>query len=144
MCSAPAANTVTRRSVPSGVETRLIPKLHAVQQGTATELVVKGDGATVRDFLHMAGMAAVFVLARDACEIGTWRAYNVASGRRSTARDVIEATEAGSDGQTRRPAIHPPGCGASRAARRHDPHLAWLAPPKSQISGTLFRTLEPL
>lgn len=73
--------------------TRLIPKILAVQAGAAGELVVNGDGSAVRDFVHVADMAAAFALALDACELGTWSAYNVGSGRRSTVRGVIEAAE---------------------------------------------------
>jgi UDP-glucose 4-epimerase len=73
--------------------TRLIPQLLAVQQGRAPELVVNGDGTAVRDFVHVADMATAFVLALHACEPGTWRAYNVGSGRPSTVHDVIAAVE---------------------------------------------------
>ncbi|MGI8815330.1 MAG: NAD-dependent epimerase/dehydratase family protein [Pseudonocardia sp.] len=74
--------------------TRLIPKLLAVQLGEAPELVVNGDGSAVRDFVHVADMAAAFVLALEACELGKWSAFNVGSGRRSTVRDAIETVEA--------------------------------------------------
>jgi UDP-glucose 4-epimerase len=73
--------------------TRLISQLLAVQQGRAPELVINGDGTAVRDFVHVADMATAFVLALRACEPGTWRAYNVGSGRPSTVHDVIATTE---------------------------------------------------
>ncbi len=73
--------------------TRLIPQLLAVQQGRTSELVVNGDGTAVRDFVHVADMATAFALALHACEPGTWRAYNVGSGRPSTVHDVIATTE---------------------------------------------------
>jgi UDP-glucose 4-epimerase len=73
--------------------TRLIPQLLAVQQGRTPELVVNGDGTAVRDFVHVADMATAFALALHACEPGTWRAYNVGSGRPSTIHDVITTTE---------------------------------------------------
>jgi UDP-glucose 4-epimerase len=73
--------------------TRLIPQLLAVQQGRAPELVVNGDGTAVRDFVHVADMASAFTLALHACEPGTWRAYNVGSGRPSTVHDVIAIAE---------------------------------------------------
>jgi UDP-glucose 4-epimerase len=73
--------------------TRLIPQLLAVQQGRAPELVVNGDATAVRDFVHVADMAAAFVLALHACEPGSWRAYNVGSGRPSTVNDVIATAE---------------------------------------------------
>jgi UDP-glucose 4-epimerase len=73
--------------------TRLIPQLLAVQQGRAPELVINGDGTAVRDFVHVADMATAFVLALHACEPGSWRAYNVGSGRPSTVHDVIITAE---------------------------------------------------
>jgi UDP-glucose 4-epimerase len=73
--------------------TRLIPQLLAVQQGRAPELVVNGDGTAIRDFVHVADMATAFALALRACEPGTWRAYNVGSGRPSTVHDVIAIAE---------------------------------------------------
>jgi UDP-glucose 4-epimerase len=73
--------------------TRLIPQLLAVQQGQAPELVINGDGTAIRDFVHVADMATAFALALHACEPGTWRAYNVGSGRPSTVHDVIATTE---------------------------------------------------
>src|SRR5882757_1752793 len=78
---------------PAPDETRLIPKLLAVQQGRAPEMVVNGDGSAVRDFVHVADMATAFSLALDACQPGSWRAYNVGSGQRTTVNDVIAAAE---------------------------------------------------
>ena len=78
---------------PDRDETRLIPRLLAVQQNRAPELLVNGDGSAIRDFVHVADMAAAFVLALDACEPGTWRAYNVGSGRSSTVGEVIDTVE---------------------------------------------------
>lgn len=74
-------------------ETRLIPKILAVQAGRAAELVVNGDGSAVRDFVHVADMADAVVRALDACTPGTWRAYNVGSGHRTAVRDVIAAAQ---------------------------------------------------
>jgi UDP-glucose 4-epimerase len=79
---------------PDRDETRLIPKLVAVAQGRAPELAVNGDGSAVRDYVHVADMAAAFVCALDACAAGRWIAYNVGSGRRSTVAEVIAAVEA--------------------------------------------------
>ena len=74
-------------------QTRLIPRLLAVQQDRAPELVVNGDGSAVRDFVHVADMAAAFVLALHACEPGAWRTYNVGSGRASSVGEVISTVE---------------------------------------------------
>jgi UDP-glucose 4-epimerase len=73
--------------------TRLLPQLLAVQQGRAPELVINGDGTAIRDFVHVADMATAFVLALHACEPGSWRVYNVGSGRPSTVHDVITTAE---------------------------------------------------
>jgi UDP-glucose 4-epimerase len=78
---------------PDRDKTRLIPQLLAVQQGRAAELVINGDGTAIRDFVHVADMATAFVLALRACEPGSWRAYNVGSGRPSTVHDVIATAE---------------------------------------------------
>lgn len=82
--------------------TRLIPKILAVRAGVAPELVVNGDGSAVRDFVHVTDMAVAFALALEACEPGTWSAYNVGSGRRSTIRDVVEAAESVTGGEVPR------------------------------------------
>jgi UDP-glucose 4-epimerase len=73
---------------PDRDETRLIPRLLAVQQGHASDIVINGDGSAIRDFLHVADMAAAFALALHACEPGTWRAYNVGSNQATTVHDV--------------------------------------------------------
>jgi UDP-glucose 4-epimerase len=78
---------------PDHDETRIIPKLLAVQQGRAPEIIINGDGAAVRDFLHVRDMANAFAAALEACKPGSWRAYNVGSGRPTTIRDVIHAVE---------------------------------------------------
>jgi UDP-glucose 4-epimerase len=78
---------------PDHDETRLIPKLLAVQQGRAPEITINGDGAAVRDFVHVQDMANAFAAALDGCKPGTWRAYNVGSGHPTTIRDVIHAVE---------------------------------------------------
>ena len=73
--------------------TRLIPKMLAVQQGDATELVVNGDGDAIRDFVHVADMASAFTLALESCEPGKMQTYNIGSGKRSRVRDVIAMVE---------------------------------------------------
>jgi UDP-glucose 4-epimerase len=78
---------------PDQDETRLIPKVVAVAQGRAAELVVNGDGSVVRDYVHVADMADAFVRALDACRPGVWAAYNVGSGLRSTIADVVATAE---------------------------------------------------
>lgn len=72
---------------------RLIPKVLAVQAGKVEELVINGDGAAVRDFVHAEDMADAFVRTVESCTPGEWRAYNIGSGRRTTIREVIEVAE---------------------------------------------------
>lgn len=78
---------------PDRDDTRLIPRLLAVQQGTAPEIVINGDGSAVRDFVHVADMAAAFSLALEACEPGVARAYNIGSGQPTRVRDAISTVE---------------------------------------------------
>jgi UDP-glucose 4-epimerase len=78
---------------PDPDETRLIPRMIAVQRGTAPELVVNGDGDAIRDFVHVADMADAFALALEACKPGTARVYNIGSGRPTRVRDVISMVE---------------------------------------------------
>ncbi len=78
---------------PDPDETRLIPRMMAVQRGTAPELIVNGNGDAIRDFVHVADMAHAFALAMEACEPGTARVYNIGSGRPTRVRDVISTVE---------------------------------------------------
>jgi UDP-glucose 4-epimerase len=78
---------------PDPDETRLIPRMMAVQRGAAPELVVNGDGDAIRDFVHVADMAQAFALALDACELGAARVYNIGGGRATRVRDVISMVE---------------------------------------------------
>jgi UDP-glucose 4-epimerase len=119
-------------------ESRLIPKLLAVQQGRASEMMVNGDGSAVRDFVHVADMAAAFSLALAACEAGTWRAYNVGSGRRTKVSDVIAAAESVTGRPvplSRRPAANePPEVLADSALIRAE--LGWQ-PKRSDLGEIL-------
>jgi UDP-glucose 4-epimerase len=78
---------------PDPDETRLIPRMMAVQRGTAPELVVNGDGNAIRDFVHVADMAEAFALAMESCEPGDARIYNIGSGRPTRVREVISMVE---------------------------------------------------
>jgi UDP-glucose 4-epimerase len=115
--------------------TRLIPKLLAVQRGEASELVVNGDGSVIRDFVHVADMAAAFALALEACALGKFTAYNVGSGQRSTIKDAIGATEFVTGRPVRRrhgpPADEPPALLADSG--RITAELGWR-PERSQLS----------
>jgi UDP-glucose 4-epimerase len=118
--------------------TRLIPQLLAVQQGRVPELVINGDGTAVRDFVHVADMATAFVLALHACQSGSWRVYNVGSGRPSTVHDVIAIAET----VTGRPvprrhttAAHEPATLVADSTRIRS-ELGWR-PEKSSISDVI-------
>lgn len=72
---------------------RIIPKALAVAAGRGQQLDVNGDGTAMREYLHVDDFAHACVLALQACEPGTHRAYNVGSGSGTTVRDIIAATE---------------------------------------------------
>ncbi|GAA3435955.1 NAD-dependent epimerase/dehydratase family protein [Kutzneria kofuensis] len=73
--------------------TRLIPKLIAVSAGQAPFLEINGDGAAVRDFLHVDDFAAAIDAALAACRLGEHRIYNV-SGTRASIADVVRTARA--------------------------------------------------
>jgi UDP-glucose 4-epimerase len=119
--------------------TRLIPKLLAVQHGRAPEITINGDGSAVRDFLHVADMADAFARALDACQPGTWRAYNVGSGHPHSVRDVIHAVEAVTGRPVPRrhlpPAPEPPCLAADPTRIREE--LGWR--PRSSTLDKIIR-----
>lgn len=80
-------------SAPDRDQTRLIPRVAAVAAGLESEVVVNGDGSTVRDFVHVVDMAEAFALALGACTPGEWRAYNIGSGYRTSILDVVRSAE---------------------------------------------------
>jgi hypothetical protein len=116
---------------PDPDETWLIPRVMAVQRGTAPELVVNGDGDAIRDFVHVADMAEAFALALDTCELGAARVHNIGSGRPTRVRTVINMVERvtgrgvrarGTPGARRRnsrtpPSVDPRGSRRSPVAR---------------------------
>jgi UDP-glucose 4-epimerase len=119
-------------------ESRLIPKILAVQAGHAAELVVNGDGSAVRDFVHVDDMADAFLRALDACTPGTWRAYNIGSGRRTSIRDIVTAAETLTGRPVpvrhRPPADEPPVLLADPSRARAE--LGWQ-PVRSEVSRIL-------
>ena len=79
------------------VETHLIPNiLTAAMQGSG-EVRIFGDnyptrdGTCVRDYIHVADLAAAHVLALGACEPGRHAVYNLGSGTGFTNREVVAA-----------------------------------------------------
>jgi UDP-glucose 4-epimerase len=81
------------------VETHLIPNVLTAAAGQAGRLSVFGDdwptpdGTCIRDYIHVADLAAAHLLALDACEPGKHRIYNLGTGVGYSVRQVIETAE---------------------------------------------------
>jgi UDP-glucose 4-epimerase len=77
-------------------ETHLIPNVLAVAAGARESVNVFGadyptpDGTCVRDYIHVADLAAAHLLAIDACTPGTHEIYNLGNGSGYSVRQVIE------------------------------------------------------
>ena len=71
---------------------RIIPKALAVAAGHFPCLHVNGDGAALRDYVHVEDFGRACTLALEACEPGTSQTYNV-GGTGASVRDVITVTE---------------------------------------------------
>jgi UDP-glucose 4-epimerase len=69
--------------------TRLIPRALAVAAGRAPRLEVNGDGSAVREYVHVADVAAAYELALAAAQPGRHETLNVGSGTGVPVRDVI-------------------------------------------------------
>ncbi|MFD4641692.1 NAD-dependent epimerase/dehydratase family protein [Lentzea sp. NPDC058436] len=69
--------------------TRVITRAVACAAGTLPGMEVYGDGGAVRDFVHVRDVAAAFVVALEACEVGTSSVYNVGCTPASV-RDVLD------------------------------------------------------
>ena len=126
-------------------QSRLIPRMLAVQLDTAPELVINGDGDAIRDFVHVADVATAFALALDACEPGTTHTYNIGSGQRTSVLNVLHAVERVTGRPVRRrhaPAVpEPRELRADSAAIRTA--LGWQPDSSSldQIVGDAWATL---
>ena len=83
------AGSVDGRADPD--ETRLIPKALAVAAGHAPHLEINGDGAAVREYLHVDDLAAAHVRALDSVRPGEERVYNVGSGTGAAVHEVVTA-----------------------------------------------------
>jgi UDP-glucose 4-epimerase len=70
--------------------TRVITRAVACAAGTVPGMEVYGDGGAVRDFVHVRDVAAAFVVALEACSVGTSSVYNVGATAASV-RDVLDA-----------------------------------------------------
>ena len=78
-------------------ETHLIPSILAVAQRGTGHVSIFGedyptaDGTCVRDYIHVADLAAAHVLALGACTPGQHRIYNLGSGSGYSNREVLAA-----------------------------------------------------
>ena len=72
--------------------TRLLPRALAVAAGREPRLAVNGDGSAVREYVHVADLAASYALALGAARPGAHRAYNVAAVAASVS-EVVGAVE---------------------------------------------------
>jgi len=70
--------------------TRVITRAVALAAGTVDGMDVYGDGTAVRDFVHVRDVARAFVVALEACTVGSAAVYNVGATPASV-RDVLEA-----------------------------------------------------
>ncbi|WP_067457733.1 NAD-dependent epimerase/dehydratase family protein [Actinomadura macra] len=78
---------------PDPDETRLIPKALAVAAGRAPHLEINGDGAAVREYLHVDDLAAAHVRALEAVRPGEERVYNVGSGAGAAVHEVVATVQ---------------------------------------------------
>nr|WP_255353448.1 NAD-dependent epimerase/dehydratase family protein [Nocardia sp. NRRL S-836] len=72
--------------------TRVITRAVATAAGQAPGMEVYGDGSAVREFVHVRDVAAAFVTALDACEVGESAVYNV-GGTSASVREVLATVE---------------------------------------------------
>ncbi|WP_312878194.1 NAD-dependent epimerase/dehydratase family protein [Lentzea indica] len=87
------ATTLRLFNVAGGGDTdtsRVITRAVACAAGTVPGMEVYGDGMAVRDFVHVRDVAAAFVVALEACSVGTSSVYNVGATSASV-RDVLDA-----------------------------------------------------
>lgn len=73
--------------------TRLIPKALAVVTGAVPVMQVNGDGSAVREFTHVADVAAAYRLALDAAQPGQHQVYNVGAGHGVSVAEVLDTVE---------------------------------------------------
>jgi UDP-glucose 4-epimerase len=107
--------------------TRLIPKALRAAAGRIPRVEVNGDGAAVREFVHVDDLAAAYVLALEAVRPGEPRVYNVGTGHGVSVREVLDVVEEVTGRPVPRvrrpPQPEPPALVADCAAFRAD--LGW-------------------
>ncbi|RFU38036.1 UDP-glucose 4-epimerase [Actinomadura logoneensis] len=125
--------------------TRLIPRALAVAAGAAPHLEVNGDGAAVREYLHVDDLARAYELALTAGRPGAHRTYNVGSGVGASVAEVVGTVETvtGRDVPVvhRPPAPEPPVLLCDTTAIRRD--LGW-APERSGLAEVIGSAWEAL
>lgn len=87
------ATTLRLFNVAGGGDTdtsRVITRAVAAAAGQVPGMEVYGDGTAVRDFVHVRDVAAAFVVALEACSVGTSAVYNVGATAASV-KDVLSA-----------------------------------------------------
>ncbi|MBO2453808.1 UDP-glucose 4-epimerase [Actinomadura barringtoniae] len=132
------AGSVDGRGDPD--QTRLIPKALAVAARHAPRLTINGDGAAVREYLHVDDLAMAYVRALEATIPGRDQGegheatYNVGSGSGASVREVIDAVQEVTGRevpvQHNEPQPEPPLLISDSTAARRD--LAW-APERSAL-----------
>lgn len=94
-CGASADGSLGEDHTP---ETHLIPIALQVALGRRDRISIFGtdydtpDGSCIRDYIHVEDLASVHRLAIESVEPGTFRAYNVGTGRGTSVRQIIEAS----------------------------------------------------
>ncbi|MBW8486721.1 NAD-dependent epimerase/dehydratase family protein [Actinomadura parmotrematis] len=73
--------------------TRLIPNALAAARGDRPHLEINGDGAAVREYLHVDDLAAACVAALEAGGAGRERLLNVGGGAVASVAEVVAAVE---------------------------------------------------
>ncbi|WP_433784668.1 NAD-dependent epimerase/dehydratase family protein [Actinomycetospora sp. CA-101289] len=122
---------------------RLIPGVVAALRSPSAEVVIDGDGDSIRDFVHVADVADAFALSLDSCSPGTVRTYNIGSERKTSVLDVIEVAERASGNVIRR--RHGPEAPGPRELRadssRIRAELGWR-PRRSSLERILGDVLD--
>jgi UDP-glucose 4-epimerase len=79
------------------VETHLIPNVLAIARQDGGQVSIFGDdyptpdGSCIRDYIHVADLAAAHLLALAACEPGTHKIYNLGCGTGCSNLEVLAA-----------------------------------------------------
>ncbi|MEL7369155.1 MAG: NAD-dependent epimerase/dehydratase family protein [Myxococcota bacterium] len=74
--------------------TRIIPKALMVAAGRCSHIDINGDGSVVREFTHVADVAAAVVSALECTRVGDTELYNVGSGVEVSMTGVVDVVEA--------------------------------------------------